>query len=465
MRRVLSMVVTLSAVALLAACARSEKPNIILVVVDSLRADALGCYGGQQGATINIDGLATDALRMERAVAQAPWNVPSISSLLTSTYPWQNGQGMSASPQNVATLAEVLAKGGYRTAAFTEASWPLLERGFGTFQNTAAPHLYGDPGSNSAAKTVSAALRWIRQGGPGPFFVLIHTYEAHSYFLGKPNHRAFAQREQPKYQGRFTRWTVADTKTPVGTQVIDALLSADAQDLAYLRSLYRGAVAETDAEIGNLAAALKNDRIDNQTVLVITSSNGEGFRPDLKRVHHGGRLHDDLVHVPLIIRAPGRLAQAASNTLVQLLDVAPTLLELAGLPAEPRYGGRSLVEADTSFWTRFRGPIFSPRLLEAKPALAEEATFRIGPKGERETATRPQFVLYSESATLIDTGDGALLYDLKSDPGQERDIAAQHPTVVADLRRELKERVGGSGGGSGPSDTQQEQLRSLGYVQ
>src|SRR5687767_4849520 len=195
-----ALAVSIALAASLACGGARPKPNIVVIVVDSLGTDALGAYGGKEGASPTIDRLAGEGVRFERAIAQAPWNVPSVSSLLTSAYPWQHGRGMSANADGVTTLAEVLSKNGYRTAAFTEAKWPLLERGFGKLENTAEGHLYGDPEASSAAKTVQATLDWIGQQGTDPYFALVHTYEAHSYFLGKPHHRAFARSEQSGYK-------------------------------------------------------------------------------------------------------------------------------------------------------------------------------------------------------------------------------------------------------------------------
>src|SRR5262245_7707746 len=355
---------------LTAGCGHAGKPNIVLVVVDSLRADGLGCYGGKAGTSPEIDKLCAEGLRFDRAVAQAPWNVPSISSLLTSTYPWKNGRGVGeVKPAEIATLAEVLTKGGYRTGAFTEAAWPLIQRGFETFENTAGASVFGDPQGSSAGKTFAAASAWIRKDDKRPFFVLIHTYEAHSWFLGKPAHHAHAKRELPGYKGKFADWGIRDLSTPAGPQVIDALLTAGPEDVAYARALYQGAIAEVDREVGALAAELKKSGLDANTAVVVTSSNGEGFRPDLKRVHHGGRLHDDLLHVPLLVRWPGRVKPGVAPALVELLDVAPTVLGLASLPAEPLFVGHSLLAADTGFLARLRGPSFAPRELPTQPAV------------------------------------------------------------------------------------------------
>jgi arylsulfatase A-like enzyme len=161
--------VALAALLTSSACSRgATKPNVILIVVDSLRADALGSYGATPSVSPNLDRLAAEGVRYERAIAQASWNLPSVSSLVTSAYPHQHGQGVAgAAGGEVATLAEVLSASGYRTAAFVEADWPLLRRGCGAFTNTAAPHLYGDPAASNAAKTFGAASDWIHGGGQG----------------------------------------------------------------------------------------------------------------------------------------------------------------------------------------------------------------------------------------------------------------------------------------------------------
>ncbi len=465
-RRFALIVAVVAALALpFAGCGRSHPPNVVLIVVDSLRADALGPHGSQPSASPRVDRLAADGLRFERAIAPAAWNLPSLSSLVTSTYPWVHGQGAPASKQvEVATLAEAYSRAGYRTAAFAEVTWPLLERGFGGFQNTAGSDLFGDPRGSSAAKTFAAALDWVRRDRSQPFFLLVHTYEVHSYFLGKPAHHAFAQKEMPGYKGPFREWGIHDLTRPAGPQVIEALMKANPDDLAYVRALYRGAVAELDGEVGRFADALAAAGLDGQTVLALTSTNGEGFRPDLARVHHGGRLQDDVLHVPLFLRWPGHLEPGVSSALVGSLDVAPTLVRLAELPDEPLFAGRPLVAADTSFLSRLRGPRFRLRELPQQPVVAEEATFRILPSGQREAATAPQLALYSEWASLIADGDQVQLYDLKADPGQEKDLAAERPDVAKALREQLRRLTAGAGRG-GPDAAQLEQLRSLGYVQ
>ena len=446
----------------------ATRPNVVLIVVDSLRADALGSYGSEPTPSPAIDRLAVEGVRFERAVAPASWNLPSVSSLVTSTPPWVHGQGApSTGAEEVTTLAQSFAAAGYRTGAFTEMAWPLLQRGFGTFQNTAFKDVFGSPDANSAARTLEAALEWAREDDEERFFLLVHTYEVHSYFLGKPRHHELARDAQPDYAGPFRDWAIRDLSQPAGPQVMAALLEASDDDLSYVRALYRAAVTETDLQVARFLEGLAEAGLDDRTIVALTSSNGEGFRPDLNRVHHGGRLHHDVLHVPLVVRWPGHLAPAVEPSVVTTLDLGPTLLALAGLPEGALFAGRSLVAPDGGLFSSLGGPRFHVPRLQARQVVAQEAAFRILPSGERAPATNTQLALYySDWVTFIDTGDGTELYDLKDDPEQEHDLSADHADGVARLREKVRRMAEqGAGGGAGPDAEQLEQLRSLGYVQ
>jgi arylsulfatase A-like enzyme len=439
---------------------------VVLIVIDSLRADALGCYGAKAGVSPNLDRMAGEGLRFERAIAQASWNMPSISSLVTSVYPSQHGQGaQGVASGETTTLAEILSGQGYRTGAFSEVSWPLLQRGFESFTNSAGPNLYGDPQASNAATTFTAARDWIRAGDRRPFFAFIHTYEVHSYFMAKPAVRAFAKREHPSYGGHFASWAICDTDTPVGPRVIDALLGANGDDQAYVQSLYRGALAEVDGEVDRLRAALVESHLDENTILIVTSSNGEGFRPDLKRVHHGGRLHDDQLHIPLILRWPARVEPGVVRTLVESIDVAPTILALTGQSPDARLKGQPLVAATTGFWARLRGPRFAPLADGKRTAFAEESAMRVAASGKREAATTRATALYSGWVEIIDSGNGVELFDLKADPAEEKDAAGAHAEAVTALRADLARRASGTAVATGSGSEVNDQLRSLGYVQ
>jgi arylsulfatase A-like enzyme len=154
------------------------------------------------------------------------------------------------------------------------------------------------------------------------------------------------------------------------------------------------------------------------------------------------------------------------EALVGTLDVAPTLATLAGLPGEPRFTGRSLVAAETGLFSSFRGPRFHVPKLEKRELVAQEAAFRTLPTGERVRATVPQLALYSDWVVLIDDGESPELYDLKDDPEEEKNLAADHADGVERLREKVH-RIAekGATAAGGPDAEQLEQLRSLGYVQ
>jgi len=262
---------------------RGSPPNVILLIIDTLRADALGAYGSTAGASPSIDRIAAQGLRFTGAIAQASWTIPSISSLLTSRYPpelgWdaQRGGPTTSSP----TLPEILASKGYATAAFAEVTWPLMERGFGRFENVVGDtsERLSQADRNGASLTFGAAIEWLRENRRSPFLMLIHTYEVHDYFTGKAYDRAFASRADPSYGGRFLSWSVRRREQDMapGDRVIEDLLGASDEDIRFITSLYHGALAAVDVEVGKLDSALTELGLNENTIVVMTADHGEGF--------------------------------------------------------------------------------------------------------------------------------------------------------------------------------------------
>jgi arylsulfatase A-like enzyme len=152
------------------------------------------------------------------------------------------------------------------------------------------------------------------------------------------------------------------------------------------------------------------------------------------------------------------------GSLVELTDVAPTVLAVAGAPVEAQFHGQPLLARETGFLARLRAPRFAPVAGAKKTAFAEESAMRIDAQGRRQSSTTRQTSLYSEWVQLIDTGDGVQLYDLKADPAEEHDVAGAQPAAVAALTAELKRQTGAAAA-QGTSPEVNDQLRSLGYVQ
>jgi arylsulfatase A-like enzyme len=455
------------AVRLATAPAAGSAPHIILVLVDTLRADAVGCYDARHPVTPHLDAIAGEGIRFSTAIASAPWTVPSISSLLTSRHPSEHGQGTQRrlSGPEPTTLAQALSGQGYETAAFVELAWPLLTRGFQTYDEvfTNPPERLSHPGQVAAAQTFSHAITWMTSRHKRPFFMLVHTFEVHDYFAGKPYQKAFARESLPAYHGPYLEWAVRDASRGFGTDVIDGLLKAGPDDIAFVRAGYDGAVRAVDAQIGRLDAALAAAGLSDRTILVVTSDHGEGLSPELKRVHHGGRLHDDLLKVPLVVRWPRHLSAGVVDTPVQLLDVMPTLLALAGVPPLPGLRGQSLVTPAPRGAAWLGGAQFRPRVLPPRSAFAEESAMAVDASGHRVVSSGLQAAVRTGSAKLIEGPAGLELYDLARDPEEKENRAGSG--AGQGLARELADFRSSLGPLRDAQDgAVLETLRSLGYV-
>jgi arylsulfatase A-like enzyme len=452
-----------------------SRPNIVLLVIDTLRADALGSYGG--APTPNLDAIAGAGLRFDRMVAQAPWTLPSVSSLLTGLYPFEHGQGAHAGRPSVAlsTLTDRLAAGGYTTAAFVEIDWPLMRQGFHTFElpTGSTAERYGRAESRGPSPTFLRARQWLRSNTGRPLFLMIHTYEVHDYFLGRPRHREHAAARHPSYRGPFARWQRQPIDEAGVAEMIGELLAANDDDTAFVRSLYDGAVQVVDEEVGRLDAELERQGLVDDTVLVVTSDHGEGFAPTRARVSHGGRLHEDLLHVPLILRWPGKIAPGTVDGRLESIDIAPTLLRLAGLDAEvpaapgpdARMRGAPFLRAVRNDPTAADTVRFVPVEAEEDFAWSEESAFAVLPSGQRQGSTAHQTALYTGDHKLILSPSGGELFDLSLDPTEtsnridvETAIADRMRSRVEEVTRELPRSP------PGPRRDIAEALRSLGYA-
>lgn len=339
-----------------AARAQASAPDVVLAIVDTLRADALPADG-------TFARLAENGVRFTDCVSTAPWTLPSVSSILTSLLPSQHGATSAARPlpADVVTLAEAFAAAGYQTAGFTGGAFVSsafrLDQGFEHFDATAefgfrpltvhvplvwrlAKNRYvplrsiaGWVGEYPGIEGLcSAAERWLEtRDRERPLFLLLHTYEAHDYYLYHPG----VDEDVPgdpsaRFRGRLSVHP-------------SELSDANASDVAWFRTIYERRIDHVEETLGELLASLES-KAGRSRVIALTSDHGEGFDATRRRVHHGGRLHDDLLRVPLILAAPDRLPVGTRvDAQVSTVDLMPTLLDLAGVPAPEGLAGGSLV--------------------------------------------------------------------------------------------------------------------------
>jgi arylsulfatase A-like enzyme/tetratricopeptide (TPR) repeat protein len=403
------------------ASAHKIKPNVILITIDTVRADHVGCYGAKDVQTPTLDALAHDGIVFERALSQVPLTWPSHAAILTGLYPFQNGvQDFTAQPleSRFRSVAQAFQEHGYATGAVVSAfvldrSWGLA-RGFDVYDDAFSPaeFLHKDLGlvERRAGESVTRALAWLQKNPRRPFFFWLHLYDPHSPY---------------------------DPPEPYRSQ--------------YRSHPYDGEIAYADHELGRLIAWLKRNQLYEHTSIVFLSDHGESLGEHGEQ-EHGFFAYNATVHIPLIVKPAtgsgvrtGRVSRPVETT-----AIPATLLQLAGVhdEIEKQASGRGLIRASDDADDEAYSETFYPF-----------SSFGWSPLHALETG-RYQFV----------DAPQAELYDLAADPGETTNIAAQQPATVAVFRKKLETRLqdrpftSAHDGSSELSPDAQEKLRALGYV-
>ena len=432
------------------AAQRAEgRPSVIVVSLDTMRADALG------EDTPRLTALAAEGALFTRAISAAPWTLPSHASIFTSRLPFDHGLCFPRHKlrEPLVTLAEALRDAGYRTAGFTGDAYVDATYGFDQgFERYDAVHEDEDV-ALGPRPIAERALAWIRARGDRPFFAFVHTYEPHAPYT----ERTFADARD---RGRLPE--IVDFPT---VERIHAGLDLDDGEKRYVRALYRGDVARTDLVMGGLLETLRAEGILDHTIVVVLSDHGEDFwsHDQRRSPGHGHSLYDDLLRVPLFVRAPGVVPPGLRvETPLSLIDVAPTIVELCGLPPVPGFQGRSIA-AD----------LRAGREPEPVPVWSESVEYgpdRFAVRDGRYKAIvvpRPDIVHgeYHPATHPLE------LFDVERDPGETIDLAGEASsearvlvTKVAERGRRKVRPGTDEPDATDPSDELLKTLRSLGYV-
>jgi arylsulfatase A-like enzyme/Tfp pilus assembly protein PilF len=415
----LSVVLAAVLATLAGSCRPADRPppNVVLVSVDTLRPDRLGCYGGTAVETPAIDTLSKAGVRFQNAFTPVPLTLPAHWTILTGVEPWHHGvvdNGMTLSAPPAATLAERFAAAGYDTAAFVSA-FVLhrtfgLDRGFARYDDGPAADAALDQLLHATApadERVDRALAWLRRERTRPFFLWLHLFDPHAPYAPPPGFRA-------RYAGRP----------------------------------YDGEVAFVDTQIARLLAALDRSGLSERTLVVLLSDHGESLGEHGEETH-GILLYDATLRVPLILRMPGDLAAGEVRPeAVTLADVAPTVLALAGLPATPGVDGRDLF-----------GPGGPP--LRRLGAVSEAPLRRFG---------WAPLIAIREAGWKFIAAPRPELYRTAEDPGELADRIAEEPERTVGLARAargietaLHTRLAARGAAE-PESEVRARLSALGYV-
>ncbi len=332
------------------------RPNIILITIDTARADHLGIYGYKRPTSPNIDRLAATGVVFENAFTQSSLSAPSHATILTGVSPPTHGvlRNTDKIPDHVTRLADVLQGAGYETAAFV--GHPIVGGRFGFFRGFDASEVHHLPAHApdhgdlnhryqlqpedvaEPGALFDAALEWLDRAPDGPYFLWLHAQNPHqSYDPPPPYDRMFMEPPSDRYLLRCAHTLHDFRKHRIGL---------NKRERAYFKALYDGELAFVDAQIGRIVKRLRDLGDEANTIVVITSDHGESLPGHLEgRVTGHSLIHTySVLRVPLIISGGPVSSRAGTRVveMVDLVDVAPTLLDLSGLRAPASWEGRSL---------------------------------------------------------------------------------------------------------------------------
>ncbi len=395
----------------------TQRPlNLVLVTIDTLRADRLGCYGNSKIETPNLDKLAQAGTLFENAVTHAPLTAPSHASMFTGMYPTVHkvrDTGGFVLQERHTTLAEVLQQKGWDTAAFVGAS--VLKKSFGFAQGFAVyddqmpkPGAAGETGEfpeRRAGEVVDRAIQWLGVQSGKPFFLWVHVFDPHSPYDPPAPFRQ-------KYDGRP----------------------------------YDGEVAYTDRQLGRLFETIAKKSTPESTVIAVLSDHGESLA-DHGEFTHGVFLYDSTLRIPFLMSGPGVPKALRVKQQARTVDLTPTLMEVMGMKPPPGMQGASLV------------PVFTGKETPAAVSYAETLFSKLNMGWSELRAIRTDRWKYIRAPKPE-------LYDLAADPGESSNVFASHPAEAQVLESKLRSIIGAPEKvETSPVDRRiMDQLRSLGYL-
>lgn len=364
-----------------------QPPNVVLISLDTLRADHLGCYGYARNTSPNIDRLADRSMVFLNAYTAAPATAESHMSMFTSLYPSVHkvrttvrDKEVHVLDESIITLPRILKNHGYTTVGFHGGGHVDERYGFGRGFDT------------YLTRRQEQAEGWLqRHASDNKFFLFYHTYHVHDpYMPGPPYDTMF----DPDYKGKMIsdRHALSSGNGKQGTvgqrywKLVD---KTDPADIAHLSALYDGLIAELDNELGKLLAAI--DQYAPETIIIVLSDHGEAFGEHGDFLH--GRHHREILQVPLIIRLPGAEHGVRVETAFSLVDLAPTILDMLSIPLMEQFQGKALMDL-------VRGP--APKFVFAEFPITSTACV---------IASNGQLTRHGRHEQFSDMGTGGALTD------------------------------------------------------
>lgn len=378
-----------------------KKLNIILIVIDTLRADHVSCYGYERNITPNIDRLASEGVLFKNAIVTSPWTLPSVASILTSQYPSVLGIREKIKPidSSFPTLSGMLKQYNYTTHGIVSHVLLSARLGFGRgFDSYDEKSMFGHEGISSPPVT-QKAVSFLQQSHNKPFFLFLHYFDPHFNYLLHKGYNYY-----PSYSGKLK-----SGESILKLWQIRHSLSQD--DIRYLVSLYDSEIAFTDEYIGRLFDGLKKQGLYDNSIIILTADHGEEFM-ERGWIGHTVTLYQELIRVPFIMKLPGYKAKIV-NSPVSLIDVVPTIYRQLGLEVPDGLDGKALDFGHGP--SVARGPVFSETF---NPQIHQPG--RIKPIAFRSIVLGDSKLIYDEIR------NSRQMYDLSDDQYEQNDLSAQN---------------------------------------
>lgn len=438
-----------------------SRPNVILIIIDALRPDHLGCYGYKRDTSPNIDNLAKEEALFTQAISQGSYTPPSFFSILTSTYPNTHRVYTFGVPlsKKIKTLPEILKAKGYYLGlisgrgSMAEFHFSELEREFDTFYPPAKKYI-------SANEVTENAIQWLRLNSKKNFFLWLYYIDTHTpYTKPCPYNKLYINDKFIKDGNK--RIPIADESKPLcdGYGAIPRITAVkDKTDTNFYIALYDGEIRYVDEQIGMVLAELKRLNLYDNTLILITSDHGEGMGEHNYYFVHAYSLYDELLKVPLIIAGSNIIPRGKIiDSQVQLIDIMPTILDILGVERPKNIEGVSLL----------------PLILD------RENQSRIFAFSDRNNivSVRTDKWKFIETHDVITNTYAYELYYLENDPKELNNLVEEKPKEVSLFKKKLKDytfscqkirrKILGKDFIDKPvilDEETKEKLRSLGYI-
>jgi arylsulfatase A-like enzyme len=433
----------------LVGCSVERPHGVVLIVVDTLRADHLGFYGYSRDTSSHLDRWAEEGMVFERAMSTSPWTLPTFGSILTGRLPTGHGAGYRGEgevrpkstrlDQTIPTLAEELHQAGFATGAIVNNPWMKprfgLDRGFDTYDYQSTTNKR----RRRANKIVDLATTWIDAHRDQPFFLLVHLFDPHMTYDPPSSVRG---RFTGPYEDRFSLPVYAPRKIRARANEVGE------DERSFITAAYDEEIVFVDQELNRFFEGLVERDLFQQLLVILTSDHGEELF-DHESFEHGHSVYQELLHVPLVVWGPA--VESGREALpVSVIDIPPTILEAVGVSGESNPLSRSL-------WPR----LTRRKRLDPRPLVAEGTLY--GPE-------RKAIIEWPHKLELDPSSESIRLFDLESDPGERSDLSPSEMAAARHLEERLRSILEAARSDEAPEEIELdeetlEELRSLGYIE